>query len=120
MENIFTTVKPFLLLMNIFGLLPLTFEGSTEDGILTTTLADQLISLCKCLVWLYLIVANVFYFERIASSSIVIQNVYNISLLVGLVSVFVMFSYQWSRCKYISQLLASVKTYDSNVSNNRE
>lgn len=111
MENIFTSARPFLILMKYLGLFPVTFDGSH----LRITWSNHLISCCKLMLWITVVVVNVLNFELIPVTSIIIKNVFNVSLAFGLCSVLVMSCFQWFQCKHILRLLESIKVFDTNV-----
>lgn len=115
MENIFTAAKPFLVLLKLFGVFPMTFKGAIRKGYFETTIKDHFYSLCTFGVWLFLIVLNGLYYTSFETSSFMMRNVYKFSLTIGFLSAFIMASYQRCKLSNISKFLSTVKDYDTKV-----
>lgn len=114
-ENVFTSARPFLVLMKILGLFPLSFEGSAEGGRWERKLRDYSYSLCKFVFWILLVIANILYSDFIESSSFIMRNIFNFSISVGFISIPLMLFSQWCKCSNVPIFLSSINDCDRKV-----
>jgi hypothetical protein len=111
MERNFQTVKPFLFVLELYGLFPANSYGITKKNF--QTFIAPTMSMCLLFLIMFL---NLKLFENVDSNSEIIRSSYHVSLAIGLVSICVMMVHQWIKARQISNILKLSDEFDAKVS----
>lgn len=115
MNNIYTTVKPFYVLLKVLGLFPLTFEESRTKIYFKTLWRDVFVSIIFFLASIVLITLKLTYESFIESDSVVLIRAWEYGLLLGLTMLTVTFCYQISKRNKILKFLKALQGFDDEV-----
>jgi hypothetical protein len=119
MENVFTAAEPFLVLANLIGVFPKSFDGPARKGFLKGRLRDWVLSVVSLTVLVSTIGLVLFSkesFRFLAVSEIGFQGWYIIAYLNCFILVGLYIHQLWKR-KNIVKLLNLIRSFDDEVSN---
>lgn len=103
--DVYICAKPFLLFLKAFGLFALPVKRVEKKE--NQSCIGCLISFFSFCVLSYIIVINV--------NETLLKNVWNVSLMVGLVSLLIMMIYQWKKTNMIDKFLIQLSNFDEQV-----
>lgn len=115
MENVYTTSKPFLSFSKVFGLFPISFEGSVRRGSLKFKWINLIFTFC--------LFASLTYLEIELSRRVVsfwsefslLDKIWSSLTQVQLLSFFWTFCYQIFKSKNTLKFLQLINSFDENV-----
>lgn len=115
MENIYTSVKPFYILMKYLGAFPMTLEGKCEKGNFSRKWHDIVGSSLSAIIPISLLMCIQIFDDGRQSSSTLLSKAWiiGISFVQGLI----IFSWcnQQYKCRNITKFLKALNKFDSKV-----
>lgn len=115
MENIFTTIEPFCIVMKMFGIFPISFDGPAYKGVFKTTFCDALATIISLCLLLLIIIANMLYDESVLTSSLMLTKAFSFLIRTELFSMILMFAYQIYFRKSIVEFIKWINIFDQKV-----
>lgn len=115
MDNIYTVARPFLWILTLFGIFPLTFKDSPEKGKLKFKLGNVISTGVTFSLLLYFIVTALLQEVSIMPSKI-LSVALTALVFADMLLLIVMHVYQLSKHSGIKDFLALVHKYDNQVS----
>lgn len=115
MENIYTSVRPFLGILTCLGLFPMRFVGPIGNGTLKIKSVEAFVSLLMMTIAVSSIGINFMFLSFYTSLSVIISMSWTVCWMIGLISLVLMMIYQWYKCSEISVSLKLLNDVDERV-----
>lgn len=115
MKNVFSSVIPLYTIIKAFGLFPLSFDGSIEDGKFISKWRDFVVPICSVIIALSIIFLNIIVPVYITGFSRLITIIFHLHGVIGSGMIFALFFYQISKHRRIVHFLESLHNFDLKV-----
>lgn len=117
MENIYTTLKPFYILIKSMGLFPMSFEGPPRKGFFKTKKIDVSASCVAGMLPVCMIALNLMIQDPVVSTSPFVSKMFVVSAFVGVCTIFCQFWMQIRLRHSILNFLGLLNNFDQRVRN---
>lgn len=112
MENVYSVFKPFYLFSKMFGAFPMSFEGSTRNGVMKTKVHDVFISFLSLCFFFFLLIVKIHNKNAVRSASNILAIAWNYSVVVELLFLVVQLSFQVKHCREMKSFLKLLHSFD--------
>lgn len=115
MSNIFDVAQPFMVILKVSGLFPVSSLKANHKSSCKIRAENLIIFLTSIAIVFIVAVINILNLTSLESSSSTINGVWNVSWMIGLLALTVMIPYQWKKSDVILELLEVIDQIDSKV-----
>ena len=117
MENIFTVSKPFILLANIFGIFPMSFEKNSINGVLKVTWHGLVNSVLSMMLVIYIVASPMSFDFVFFQRSKILMISWTFIDYSDTISCLIIFCCQLYKSKNIFKFLKVIDSIDQEVIN---